>query len=121
VVAGRKDGRLVRKELADKLKERREALSKLAPVPGLDGAARFRGQTGPVLAGRRKLKLHGCRLASVVVEPLVLGFEIVVRVKAQVGDDLVVDASSWLGRLSRQEIMVDLVVESMQAEMEVGP
>ena len=112
---------MVRKELADKLKERREALSKLAPVPGLDGAARFRGQTGPVLAGRRKLKLHGCRLASVVVEPLVLGFEIVVRVKAQVGDDLVVDASSWLGRLSRQEIMVDLVVESMQAEMEVGP
>ena len=110
---------MVRKELAEKLKERREALSKLAPVPGLDGAARFRGQTGPVAVGRRKLKLHGCRLTSVLVDPLVVGFEIIVKVKAQVGDDLVVDASSWLGRLSRQEIMVDLVVESMQVEMEV--
>ena len=102
-MAGRRDTRLVRKELSDRLRERREALSKLAPVPGLDGAARFRGQS-----------------ASVVVEPLVLGFEIVVKVRAQVGDDLVVDASSWLGRLSRQEIMVDLVVVSSQAEMEMA-
>jgi len=112
---------LVRKELADKLKERRGTLSKLAPVPGLDGAARFRGQAASVPAGRKTLKLHGCLLKSVVVEPLVMGFDIVVKVKAQVGDDLVVDASSWLGRLSRQEVLVDLVVESLQAEMEVGP
>ena len=110
---------MVRKELSDRLRERREALSKLAPVPGLDGAARFRGQSASVVGGGKTLKLHGCRLASVVVEPLVLGFEIVVKVKAQVGDDLVVDASSWLGRLSRQEIMVDLVVQSSQAEMEI--
>jgi hypothetical protein len=111
---------LVRKELSDRLRERREALSKLAPVPGLDGAARFRGQSASVVGGGKTLKLHGCRLASVVVEPLVLGFEIVVKVRAQVGDDLVVDASSWLGRLSRQEIMVDLVVVSSQAEMEMA-
>lgn len=110
---------MARRELADRLKERREALSKLPAVPGLDGAARFRGQAGSMPAVQRKMKLRGCRLASVVVEPLVLGFEIVLRVKAQVGDDLVVDASSWLGRLSRQEILVDLVVESTQSEMEV--
>lgn len=110
---------LVRKELAAQLKERRVALSKLPAVPGLDGAARYRGQLAWAPVEQRKMRLRGCRLVSVVVEPLVLGFEIGLRVKAQVGDDLVVDASSWLGRLARQEILVDLVVESSQAEMEV--
>jgi hypothetical protein len=73
-----------------------------------------------LVGGRKVLKLGGCRLTAVRVDPLVVGFEVTVRVKAQVGDELVVDASSWLGRLCRQEVLVDVVVESAQAEMEVG-